>query len=165
MNIRNAILLLLLSVCLIPIAYGQNITIKGKVTAADLQAGVPGASVVVKGTTIGTATDVEGNYSLQVPTTSKILVFSLIGYETQEVQIGNQTEINITLKVSVGNLNEVVVVGYGTSTTKELTGAVSTLRGASLEKLNPTRIENALQGQVAGVQITSSSGSPTKHSD
>ncbi len=89
-----------------------------------------------------------------------MLVFSLIGYESQEVLIGNQTEINVTLKVSVSKLDEVVVVGYGTSTTKELTGAVSTLKGASLEKLNPTRIENALQGQVAGVQITSSSGSP-----
>lgn len=160
MNIKNAILLFFLSVFLIPIAYGQNITIKGKVTVADQQGGVPGVSVVAKGTTTGTSTDVEGNYSLQVPSTAQMLVFSLVGYETQEVLIGSQTEINVTLKVSVSKLDEVVVVGYGTSTTKELTGAVSSLKGASLEKLNPTRIENALQGQVAGVQITSSSGSP-----
>lgn len=160
MKIKNSILLFLLSVCLIPIAYGQNITIKGKVTVSDQQGGVPGATVLAKGTTTGTNTDVEGNYSLQLPSTVQMLVFSLIGYETQEVLISNQTEINVTLKVSVSNLDDVVVVGYGTSTTKELTGAVSTLKGASLEKLNPTRIENALQGQVAGVQISSSSGSP-----
>lgn len=160
MKIKNSILLFLLSVCLIPIAYGQNITIKGKVTVSDQQGGVPGIAVLVKGTTTGTNTDVEGNYSLQVPSTSQMLVFSLIGYETQEVLIGSQTEINVVLKVSVSKLDEIVVVGYGTSTTKELTGSVSTLKGGSLEKLNPTRIENALQGQVAGVQITSSSGSP-----
>jgi TonB-dependent starch-binding outer membrane protein SusC len=160
MKIKNSILLFLLSVFLIPIAYGQNITIKGKVTVSDQSGGVPGIAVLVKGTTTGTNTDVEGNYSLQVPSTSQMLVFSLIGYETQEILIGSQTEINVVLKVSVGKLDEIVVVGYGTSTTKELTGAVSTLKGGSLEKLNPTRIENALQGQVAGVQITSSSGSP-----
>ena len=160
MKIKNSILLFLLSVFLIPIAYGQNITIKGKVTVSDQQGGVPGIAVLVKGTTIGTNTDVEGNYSLQIASTSQMLVFSLIGYETQEILIGSQTEINVVLKVSVGKLDEIVVVGYGTSTTKELTGAVSTLKGGSLEKLNPTRIENALQGQVAGVQITSSSGSP-----
>lgn len=160
MKIKYSILLFLLSVFLIPIAYGQNIIIKGKVTVADEKAGVPGASVVAKGTTIGTNTDIEGYYSLQIPSTTQMLVFSFIGYETQEVLIGSQTEINVVLKVSLSKLDEIVVVGYGTSTTKELTGSVSSLTGKSLEKLNPTRIENALQGQVAGVQITSSSGSP-----
>lgn len=134
--------------------------IKGKVSSEDEPKGLPGVSIVVKGTTVGTITDFDGNYSIKVPASAQSLVFSFIGYQTKEVEIGGQSEMNVTLSLDVAKLEEVVVIGYGTSTKKELTGAVSAVEGENIEKLNPTRLENALQGQVAGVQITSSSGSP-----
>lgn len=140
-------------------AFSQR-SITGKVTASPGGESLPGVSIIVKGTTVGTTTDSDGNYSLQVPNESEILVFSFIGYSTQEVSIANRSVINIALVEDVTSLDEVVVIGYGTATEKELTGAVSSVRGENLTALNPVRIDQALQGQVAGVMISSASGSP-----
>ncbi|GAB4329848.1 MAG: TonB-dependent receptor [Flammeovirgaceae bacterium] len=143
------------------LAYGQKERIvKGKVTGSDQPEGLPGVSVLIKGTSMGTGTDFEGNYTISIPEGATTLVFSFVGYQSQEVQIGNSSEINVVLQINTALLDEVVVVGYGTSTKKELTGAVAGVESESIEKLNPTRVENALQGQVAGIQINSSSGSP-----
>ena len=133
--------------------------IKGKVTD-DTGEELPGVNVVVKGTSNGTVTDIFGDYSLEVNDPSATLVFSFVGFESQEVIIGSQSVINVELVTDVVSLQEVVVIGYGTTTEKELTAAVSTIKSEDITKLNPARIENVLQGQISGVQITSGSGSP-----
>lgn len=161
MKMTKVIYLFLLLSCLFPVAYAQEgSTIKGKVTAEDQPDGLPGVSVLVKGTNIGTSTSMNGEYSLKIPNGATVLVFSFIGYQSQEIAVGAQTTIDVTLKIDAKSLDEVVVIGYGTSTKKELTGAVTAVDGKNIERINPTRIENALQGQIAGVQVTSSSGSP-----
>ncbi|TAE02762.1 MAG: SusC/RagA family TonB-linked outer membrane protein, partial [Bacteroidetes bacterium] len=127
------------------IAYAQDKTIKGKVTSDDqfLPEGIPGVTVLVKGMGVGTSTDMNGEYSIKVPADASTLIFSFIGYQNQEIAIGTQTSINVMLVADVRSLEEVVVIGYGTSTKKELTGAVSVVDGKSIEKINPIRIENA----------------------
>ncbi|GAB4042270.1 SusC/RagA family TonB-linked outer membrane protein [Spirosoma litoris] len=120
--------------------------------------GLPGVSVVVKGTTIGTATDGNGMYKLSLPDAEAkgTLVFSFIGYETQEVAIGNQTTINLQLKPSSNSIDEVVVVGYGTQSRRNVTGSVTKIDMKQTENLPNTNVAQALRGRVAGVQFTDS---------
>ena len=92
----------------------QSKTITGRVTSADEPEGVPGASVVVKGTTQGTVTNLDGSYSLQVPSDASTLVFSFVGYLTKEVTVGSSSVVNVELAVDITSLNEIVVTGYGT---------------------------------------------------
>ncbi len=120
-----------------------------------------GVTVVQKGTTTGTTTDIEGKYSIMVnDLQTAVLVFSFIGYNQVEVPVAGRTSIDITMEVSTTALEEVVVVGYGTSTKKEVTGATAKVAGEQMEKLNIPRMDQALQGQVAGVNINTNSGSP-----
>lgn len=156
---RKTLLTLLLTILAISGAFAQR-AVSGKVTSATDQAGLPGVSVFVKGTSVGTSTDIDGRYSLQVPGDATTLVFSFIGYGTQEEPIGSRTVIDVVLSEDVRALEEVVVVGYGTSTVRELSAAVSSVRSEELTRVNPVRIDQALQGQVAGMQVTTASGSP-----
>lgn len=133
--------------------------VKGTVTAADDGSPLPGVTVLIKGTATGTATDINGEYQLEVPSESS-LVFSSIGFASQEVTVGNQSTIDVSLAADFKELGEVVVIGYGITTEKELTGSVSVVESEAIEALNPTRVEQALQGQTPGVQISSQSGSP-----
>ncbi len=151
--------LLLLLVFLSLTGFGQALVIKGKVLDETGQ-GIPGANVLITGTSQGTVTDIEGNFSLEGVSPSASLSFSFVGYTTQVIQVGEQTTITVKLEPDVKSLDEVIVVGYGTTTSKELTGAVSVVSGKSLNALNPVRIDQALQGQAAGVQISTASGSP-----
>lgn len=153
-------LLLTLLLCFTAGAIYAQLTVSGQVTSALDGEGLPGASVVVKGTTIGTTTDVDGRYQLQVNDGDAILVFSFIGYESYETAVLNRSLIDVVLYEDIQSLQELVVVGYGTSTKKELTGAVASVSSDNIQALNPQRIDQALQGQVAGVNITSASGSP-----
>lgn len=153
-------LLLMLLLCIGYRAVFAQQTISGTVTSGLDGEGLPGVSIVVKGTTIGTTTNVEGEYQLQIPADAETLVYSFIGYQTYEEAIGNKSIMDVVLYEDVQSLQEVVVVGYGTATRKELTGAVSSVSGEDIVGLNPTRIDQALQGQVAGVNISSASGSP-----
>jgi TonB-dependent starch-binding outer membrane protein SusC len=139
-------------------AYSQK-SITGKVNLPD-GSPLPGVSILVKGTSTGTTTDASGNYTLNVPLADAVLVFSFIGYKTVEEGIGSRAVIDVTMAEDQAILEEIVVVGYGTSTKKEVTGSVSTVNGDALVALNPVRIDQALQGQMAGVQISSASGSP-----
>ena len=138
----------------------QEITISGTVLD-EKQETLPGVKVVVENTTNGAVTDVNGKYSI---TTEKkdglILRFSYIGYVTQKVLVVGRTELDITLEVESQVFDEIVVVGYGSSRNKELTGAAAKVKGENIEKLNLSRMDQALQGQVSGVAINTNSGSP-----
>ena len=130
-------------------------TITGMVTDEDGEALI-GATVTVKGTTIGTITDVEGQYGIQVSPEAETLVFSFVGMETQEISIGGQAEINATLNPDIRGLEEVVVIGYGSRKKENLTGSVATVDTEDLS-LNPTgNITQSLQGMAPGVEVTNS---------
>nr|WKN34779.1 TonB-dependent receptor [Tunicatimonas sp. TK19036] len=136
-------------------------TITGQVTDASDGTGLPGVNVLVKGTTIGTVTDLDGNYTLNAPDDAEILVFSSVGYTAQEVPIGSQSEINVQLDTDVQMLeDQVVVIGYGQVQKSDLTGSVSKLDGGELASVPSQSPVQGLQGKVAGVQVTSSSGAP-----
>ncbi|BAO75029.1 TonB-dependent receptor [Winogradskyella sp. PG-2] len=140
--------------------YGQNIDVTGTVIEAASGQPLPGVNVIIKNTKKGVSTDFDGNFILKDVPLNSILVVSYLGFVTQEVTVINIQPINISLQDDAESLNEVVVIGYGTQKKKEITGAVSVLDSKAIEKLNPVRIEQAIQGQVAGVNITSNSGSP-----
>ena len=154
------IILLLSTIFFTTISWSQEFTINGNVKDSNINDVLPGVNVVVKNQTRGTTSDFDGNFTLDKIKVGDVLVFSYIGYTTKEITIKNDNFLNLTLDEDVSALSEVVVVGYGTQTKKEITGAVSVIGAETIEDLNPTRIEQALQGQVAGVQITSESGSP-----
>jgi TonB-linked SusC/RagA family outer membrane protein len=121
---------------------------------------IPGVNVVVKNTTKGTVTDFDGNFTISNVQSGATLILSYLGYVTKEVVVTNSSKLTIQLQEDLAKLDEVVVIGYGTQTKKEITGAVSVVSSESIEALKPTRIEQALQGQVTGVNITSQSGTP-----
>ncbi|MBD2755997.1 TonB-dependent receptor [Spirosoma validum] len=135
------------------------LTVSGKVTS-DAGEGLPGVSVVIKGTTTGTVTDVNGNFTLNVSDNNATLVFSFVGFQSKEVVVNNQTTLNVTLATDVQSLSEVVVVGYGTQRRQELTTAVTSVSSKSLERQPVAGFDQALQGQAPGIQVTSPTGAP-----
>lgn len=137
----------------------QKKSIKGTVKDEKGQT-IPGVSVVVKGTTTGQVTDIDGKYSLEVPVDAKTLVFSFVGMDKQEINISGRDQINVNLKETVMGLGEVVVVGYGTQKKVDLTGSVSTVSVKDFENAPVANAVEAMQGKVPGVQITSNSGAP-----
>ena len=117
---------------------------------------VIGANVMVKGTTNGTITDMDGKFSLEVDKNA-ILVVSYIGYANQEIKVGNQNTLSITMKEDAEALDELVVVGYGTVKKSDLTGSVGSVSMEDVNKVGITSADRALQGQVAGVQVNAQS--------
>lgn len=141
-------------------SYGQVRTITGTVIAADNQESLPGASILVKGTTTGTVTDIEGKYTLQAPAGELTLVFSFIGYESQEIILTTQSVIDVVLNPSKVSLDEVVVIGYGTVRKSDLSGSVASIKSEDITKITASNPVQSLQGRVSGVQVTSGSGAP-----
>ena len=137
----------------------QQKTITGKVVD-EKGVPLPGVAVVVKGTTLGVVTDIDGNYSLQVPADAQILAFSFIGMKGQEVTIGNQTAINITMAADITDLDEVVVVGYGTQKRANVVGAVTTVTGKTLAAIPAMNVSNAISGHLAGSTVIQQTGEP-----
>lgn len=135
-----------------------DFTVSGRITDAADGAPVPGVNVLVKGTTSGTTSDSDGRYTLNAPDGDAVLVFSFIGYVTQEVSVNSRQVIDITLTQDAQELSEVVVVGYGTIQKKDLTGSVSVIDNEQLVKRGTVNPLEAMQGQVAGVDISNSSG-------
>ncbi|WP_044238078.1 SusC/RagA family TonB-linked outer membrane protein [Flexithrix dorotheae] len=144
------------------ITYQQKIS--GKITSDEDGEPLPGVSILVKGTTNGTTSDLDGNYSLMVPEGSS-LQFSYIGYNTQEIVVGNQTEINIVLEQDLEQLDEVVVVGYGTQKKVNVIGSVSQIDSKDIENRPVSQLSNALVGQMAGVTVIQRSGKPGSSSE
>ncbi|GEO20542.1 SusC/RagA family TonB-linked outer membrane protein [Cyclobacterium qasimii] len=132
--------------------------IKGRVVDSK-GLGIPGATVLIQGTNMGTATDIDGNFSLDIPDNA-VLIFSFIGYEQQVISVGNQSEVNVTMAEDLSSLDEIVVVGYGTQKKVNLTGAVSSITSKELVNQPVGQTSMALQGIAAGVTVTQRSGQP-----
>ncbi|MBG9376293.1 SusC/RagA family TonB-linked outer membrane protein [Panacibacter sp. DH6] len=140
-------------------SWAQNKTVTGKVSD-EKGSPVAGASVLAKGTSVGTSTDATGSFTLNVPASTNTLVISYVGYVSQEVSVSSATNVAVTLQPESSALNDVVVVGYGTVKKKDLTGAVATVREKDFNKGNFTAPDQLIQGKVAGVQVLNNSGQP-----
>jgi TonB-linked SusC/RagA family outer membrane protein len=139
--------------------FAQEIQISGKVVD-EKGLGLPGVSVLIKGTTQGTATDASGKYTLRVPSTSTTLVFTYTGYNREEALVGDRTTVNVQLAVSSQSLNDVVVVGYGTQKKATLTGSISEVKGADLTKSPQTNLSNSFAGRISGIIVNNGGGEP-----
>lgn len=137
----------------------QSVKVTGKVID-NANEGVPGVNVQVKGGSLGTITDIDGNYKIDVPNSKSVLVFSFIGYVTQEISVGNQTVINVSLKDDTQLLDEVVVVGYGTAKKSDVTGATKSLRPDANDASKASSLNNLLQGKVAGLNVSATMSTP-----
>jgi TonB-dependent starch-binding outer membrane protein SusC len=155
---KKILLGLVLSIVTSVTVLAQTKTVTGKITSAEVPEGLPGVSVVIKGTTQGTVTDLDGSYSLSVPDDSAILVFSFVGYLTKEVRVGSTSVLNVSLSLDVKLLNEVVVTGYGTQERREITGSVASINSSAIENLITPSFESQLAGRAAGVQVTTPNG-------
>lgn len=159
LKISLSLLIAILS-CSVSLAQGTGTMISGRVADQLTGAGMPGVNVLVKGTTIGTVTDVNGNYSIQVEDQNSVLVFSFIGYTSQEVSINGNSTIDVSLTEDVQNLSEVVVVGYGTKQRRSVTSSISKIENTNLSQVPNARVENTLAGRMAGVQVTNTRNRP-----
>ena len=156
-GIKSLISILLVSVC--AAVQAQNITVRGTVTDASNGEPVPGASVIVSGTTNGVVSDVNGNYSVAAPSDG-VLIFSSIGYETMQVPVRGNRNLNVELTPSAEFLDETIVVAYGTAKKSSYSGSASMVRSEELAQKPVASVEQALQGKVAGLQVTTASGQP-----
>ena len=136
-----------------------QVTITGKVTDEKKEALI-GVNIQVKNTTLGGVTDLEGNYSLDVPDAQAVLVFTYTGFQTQEISVKGRTSIDVTMGEATLMINEVVVVGYGTQRKSDLTGSVGSIKSSELQKVAASNVTQALQGKIAGVNVSSASGRP-----
>jgi len=135
-------------------------TITGVVTDKSDGSPIPGVTVQEKGTSSGSITDMDGKYSIIVTSEHPVLIFKYLGMKTQEIEVKTESVINVALEAEDKTVNEVVVIGYGTVKKKDLTGAVSTLNSDESNKITSLNAEQGLQGKVAGVQVTSTTGAP-----
>lgn len=138
--------------------FGQQQKISGTVVSSDDGLGIPGVNVIEKGTTNGTSTDFDGNYTIAVSNKDAILIFSYIGFVAQEQPLNGNSTLNVTLKEDVSALDEVVVVGYGTSKKSDITGSVSSVKAEELAAFPVLTAEQSLQGRAAGVAVQSNNG-------
>ncbi|WP_299097765.1 SusC/RagA family TonB-linked outer membrane protein [Winogradskyella sp.] len=142
------------------ISFAQNIDVKGTITEGSSGQPLPGVNIILKNTSKGATTDFDGIFTLKDVPINSVIVISYLGYVTQEVKVVNNDPINVSLQEDAESLNEVVVIGYGSQTKKEVTGAVSTVSSETLSELAPVKVEQALQGTVSGVNVTTQSGAP-----
>ncbi len=140
--------------------FAQTHTVTGFVYEGDTRSGIPGVTIVEKNTTNGVITDLDGKYSLSVSSPNAVLVVSFIGFHTQEINISGRSTIDVNLQVEVTDLSEIVVIGYGTQKKKVVTGAIAQVKDTDIAKMPLLRIDQALQGKTAGVQVMNQSGQP-----
>ena len=155
---HKTLLLLFLGLMITTFTFAQR-TVTGKVTDAT-GAGIPSTSILLKGTSIGTVTDLDGNFSLNVPGGNAVLVISSVGLATQEITVGNQSIINIAMAEDAQKISEVVVIGYGTQRKKDLTGSIATVNEKDFQKGNIVSPEQLIAGKIAGVAVTPGNGAP-----
>jgi TonB-linked SusC/RagA family outer membrane protein len=141
-------------------AFGQEVTIKGTVTDQTSGQPLPGVNVLVKSTSKGASTDFDGNFEIKNVEINSVLVFTYIGYQNQEVVVKNGDVLSVVLVEDTESLDEVVVIGYGSQKKRDITGAVSIVSAKTLDEIKPIKVEQALQGTVSGVNVTTQSGAP-----
>ena len=157
--LRKTILVFSIMCLYVITAFAQgNISISGKVS--DSEGPLPAVNVKLKGTSIGSSTDIDGNYTISVPNQSSVLEFSFIGYVTQEITVGNRTSINVLLLEDTQVMDEVVVIGYGQVKRSEVTGSVVSVNTQEMMKRNPITVGQGLQGAASGVAVYRNEGSP-----
>ncbi|MBC6366694.1 TonB-dependent receptor [Algoriphagus sp. AK58] len=158
---QKLLTLILLCLCIgsIPLAIAQQMQVSGVVTDEN-QLGLPGANILIKGTTVGTVTDIDGKFSIQVPSPNSVLVISYLGYVSQEVIVGGKSNFQIQLAVDIDQLEEVVVTGYGTQRRIETTGSISSVKSAEILQTPVANVAQGLQGRVAGLQVVQNSAAP-----
>ena len=154
---KNLLIALLCFLFLGNLAIAQTKTVTGTVISAEDNLPLPGVNVILKGTTSGAVTDLDGNYSIQIEP-NQTLVFSFVGFGSQEALVGNRSVIDILLQIDAKTLGEVVVLGFGTITKGDLTGNIASLKGAEIANIPVPNFQEALQGRLAGVFVESSSG-------
>jgi TonB-dependent starch-binding outer membrane protein SusC len=140
--------------------YAQERTVTGKVTSSNDGVSLPGVNVIIKGTATGTSTDANGIFTLPVSGDAAVLSFSFIGFITQEVSVGNRSRVDISLETDTQELSEVVIVAYGIQDKKNITGAIASVKSESFKNQPVLGLDQALQGRVAGVQVSQNSGTP-----
>ena len=158
-RLRSLFLSLVVSIVALTAVSAQTTNVSGLVSSSE-EGPLPGVNVLVKGSTLGTVTDVNGNYSIAVPSPPGVIVFSSIGFITQEIDVNGRSQIEVVLEADIQSLSEVVVVGYGTQKRADVTGAVSSINAEDINDIvtgNPTQ---ALQGRSAGVRVEVNGGSP-----
>ena len=156
---RKFVAILLGAILVVTQVAAQNKTIKGRVTE-DGKKPLSNASIIVKGTTVASKTNDEGYYSITIPANGRVLKFSSLNFEDQEVNIGSKSEINVILVNTVSDLQQVIVTGYGTTKKATNTGSIATVKASEIENLPFSSVDRALQGKVAGLQSVASSGQP-----
>lgn len=159
-NHYNTVIFVVLFMLLSGALLAQGLRISGRVTSAGDGQALPGVNVLVKGTTNGVSTDANGNYSLTIPNGSATLLLTSIGIVTQEIAVGNRTVINVQMVEAINELSQVVVTGYNTTQRKDITGSIASISPEKFKDIPVTSLDQALQGQAAGVQVTQSSGTP-----
>lgn len=143
----------------------QEYTVTGRITDSHGDP-IPGVNILLKGeSTVGTISDVDGRYMLAVRKENAVLVFSFVGYVTQQISVGNQKSIDVVLKEDMELIDEVVVVGYGTQKKSDLTGSIASVKAESIKELPARSVAEALQGKVAGVMVSKNSGKPGENAD
>src|SRR5690606_30424831 len=157
LQIKIILCLLLLSPILLQ---AQSLSVKGRVTDFRIGEPIVGASVAVKGTVITTVTNQDGAFSLSGVPKNATLVFSFLGRETQEVALNRQTTLNVEMRETASNLDEVVVIGYGTQEKRDVTGSITSMSAADMEANPGGTIESALEGRIPGMQIVTTAGEP-----
>ena len=143
--------------CWLPAA-AQGIRITGRVTTSEDASNLPGASVQLKGTNVGTQTDAEGVYAIDVPSPNAVLVFSFVGMLAQEITVANQSVIDVKLVSDTRSLSEVVVTGYGSQIKRDVTGNIAQVKGTEIQNMPVTSVDAAIQGRAAGVYVNSGTG-------
>ncbi len=156
LNLRLLLLLVLSTVTSVAVA--QNV-VTGTVLSADDNQPLPGVNILIKNSTTGTSTNVNGKYSLEVSDSDVILVFSFVGYIPEEIQVGNRSIIDLSLTPDISQLQEIVVIGYGTQKKSDITGSVASFDTKTLENRPQTNLVQALQGNVAGITVTTNTSS------
>lgn len=156
---RTLVLSLLFTLACVPFAWAQT-DVSGTVTETSSGQPLPGVNISIQGTTTGTTTNAQGQYSLTVPGPDAVLVFSFVGYETREIQVGNRTTIDVQLQEDVAALDEVVVVGYGQQRRQDISGSISSVDVEEASVGQVTSPQELIQGRVSGVNVISNSGEP-----
>ena len=135
-------------------------SVSGQVLSSEDNSGIPGVSVVLKGSRTGTNTDVDGKFKIDITDDNSVLVFSAVGFVTQEIVVGNKSSVSVTLVADLKTLTEIVVVGYGTQKKSQVTGAISSVSSKEINEMPLTNLGQALQGRAAGVDVTQSGSKP-----